>query len=388
MPRLRIPSYRCFKPKGLGQVVIDGQRQLPPDASASPNPVAEYNRLIQEWLARGDSSVSNPDGDDDLTSTIWFSRSGGMRNALPPAGKPSKELANFRDTFRPVRRLYGGPCREFSPLKLKALRKVLIESGLSRNTINQRIGRIVHVFKSGASEELVPASIHQAAKTVSGLQKGRTRPRKRTRPTRSRCARGCIRPFVPRQMWAMIELQRLTGMRSGEVVMMRTADLDRSGKSGPTPRITRCFTGAESGESSSARPLNRLEAVAQGRAGRVPVLPRRGKRRAIRGNAGGEKDPHSALPVGPEGRNETSTRHHYTTRTYYHAVASACNRANVPSWHPNQLRHNAATRLRKDFGLDVARVILGHSSPAVTEVYAEVDRGESDGCHGASRLTT
>jgi integrase len=49
-------------------------------------------------------------------------------------------------------------------------------------------------------------------------------------------------------------------------------------------------------------------------------------------------------------------------------------KANVPHWHPNQLRHNAATRLRKEFGLDVARVILGHSSPVVTEVYAEVDR--------------
>jgi integrase len=46
----------------------------------------------------------------------------------------------------------------------------------------------------------------------------------------------------------------------------------------------------------------------------------------------------------------------------------------VPHWHPHQLRHSAATRLRKEFGLDVARVILGHSSPAVTEVYADPDR--------------
>jgi integrase len=38
------------------------------------------------------------------------------------------------------------------------------------------------------------------------------------------------------------------------------------------------------------------------------------------------------------------------------------------------LRHSAATRLRREYGLDVARVILGHSSPVVTEIYAEVDR--------------
>ena len=34
---------------------------------------------------------------------------------------------------------------------------------------------------------------------------------------------------------------------------------------------------------------------------------------------------------------------------------------------------SAATQLRKEFGLDVARAVLGHSSPAVTEVYAELD---------------
>jgi integrase len=42
-------------------------------------------------------------------------------------------------------------------------------------------------------------------------------------------------------------------------------------------------------------------------------------------------------------------------------------------WHPHQLRHNAATELRKDFGLEAARVILGHKSPAVTTIYAEAD---------------
>jgi integrase len=40
-------------------------------------------------------------------------------------------------------------------------------------------------------------------------------------------------------------------------------------------------------------------------------------------------------------------------------------------WHPHQLRHNAATRLRKEFGLEAAQVILGHKTLAVTEIYAE-----------------
>jgi integrase len=47
-------------------------------------------------------------------------------------------------------------------------------------------------------------------------------------------------------------------------------------------------------------------------------------------------------------------------------------------WHPHQLRHNAATRLRREFGIDAARIILGHRSAAVTETYAEIDATRAD----------
>jgi site-specific recombinase XerC len=37
------------------------------------------------------------------------------------------------------------------------------------------------------------------------------------------------------------------------------------------------------------------------------------------------------------------------------------------------LRHNAATFLRAEFGLEVSRAILGHTSSATTLIYAEQD---------------
>jgi hypothetical protein len=40
-------------------------------------------------------------------------------------------------------------------------------------------------------------------------------------------------------------------------------------------------------------------------------------------------------------------------------------------WHPNQLRHSFATRVRKHHGLEAAQVLLGHSRADVTQVYAE-----------------
>ena len=42
-------------------------------------------------------------------------------------------------------------------------------------------------------------------------------------------------------------------------------------------------------------------------------------------------------------------------------------------WHPNQLRHHAATEIRRQFGLEAAQVVLGHAKADVTQVYAERD---------------
>lgn len=64
----------------------------------------------------------------------------------------------------------------------------------------------------------------------------------------------------------------------------------------------------------------------------------------------------------------------YTTHSYGRAIRYACARAKLPGWAPNQLRHNAATQIRKHYGLEAAAVILGHSEVGVTQVYAEADR--------------
>ena len=53
--------------------------------------------------------------------------------------------------------------------------------------------------------------------------------------------------------------------------------------------------------------------------------------------------------------------------------ASRSSRRCCPSGRPNQLRHSAATEIRKQFGLEAAQVTLGHSQADVTQIYAERD---------------
>jgi integrase len=63
----------------------------------------------------------------------------------------------------------------------------------------------------------------------------------------------------------------------------------------------------------------------------------------------------------------------YSVDSYRRAIARACQRAGVEQWSPHQLRHSAATEIRKVFGLEAAQIILGHSQADVTQVYAERD---------------
>jgi integrase len=63
----------------------------------------------------------------------------------------------------------------------------------------------------------------------------------------------------------------------------------------------------------------------------------------------------------------------YSTGSYRRAVQRACDAAGVERWTPHQLRHSRATELRKSYGIEAARIALGHTNAGVTEIYAEAD---------------
>ena len=68
----------------------------------------------------------------------------------------------------------------------------------------------------------------------------------------------------------------------------------------------------------------------------------------------------------------------YTTDSYCRAIRRGCKAASVPRWTPLQLRHTAATALRREYGIDVAQTILGHQmGSAITEVYAEANQARA-----------
>ena len=66
----------------------------------------------------------------------------------------------------------------------------------------------------------------------------------------------------------------------------------------------------------------------------------------------------------------------YDVNAYRRAIQRAAEKAGVPQWFPNQLRHTRLTQIRKKYGLEAAQVIGGHAKADITQVYAERDKSK------------
>lgn len=372
---IRTPSYRHHKPTNQAVVTLDG-RDFYLGAYGSARSRAEYDRLVADWLANGRRLPVHDLTINELLLAYLSFADGYYRKD----GKPTREISNIKDAVRLFRRLCGHtPAAKFGPLALESIRRAMVEAGLCRNEVNKRIGKIRRIFKWAASKEFIPASVFHGLQTVEGLKKGRSAARE-SRPVKPVADADveAVLPYVSRQIRAMIAIQLHTGMRPGEVCQMRTCDLDTSGnawsyspqshKTEHHGRDRRIFIGPRAQE--VLRPWLRSEPTAYLFSPREASEERWAEQRRNRKSPKTPSQNARGRKVDPK----RTPGEVYQARAYCHAIRNACKRAGVPIWHPNQLRHNAATRLRKEFGLDVARVILGHSSPSVTEIYAEVDR--------------
>ena len=88
--------------------------------------------------------------------------------------------------------------------------------------MNARVDRARRVFKWAAAEELVPVAAYTALGTVCGLQKGRT-PAPDPEPIAplEDAAVDATTAFLNRHVRGLVEFQRLTGCRPGEVCRVR-----------------------------------------------------------------------------------------------------------------------------------------------------------------------
>jgi len=400
MPRLTqsLPKYRKHRASGQAVVTLHGaDHYLGPHNSRASKQL--YDRLIVEYCAAG---RARPATEHEITVIEVIARYWRFAQGYyVKGGKPTSELAAIRCAVRSLKRLYGPvPAVEFGPVSLKALREHWITEGHARRTINQNVGRVVRMFRWAAAEELLPPTVHQALAALPGLRQGRSAARETPpiQPVDIAIVQETLLNVSP-IVADMIRLQLLTGARPGEICGLRPSDIDRSGdvweyrvgghKTEHHGRGRTVFIGPEAQQILT--PYLRRADEAHCFSPAEVVDQQRQARHASRSTPlkCGNRPGHRNGAATRKGIKARAPGNAYTPDSYRRAVHYACDKAFPPPedvtddslnqwrsdhrWSPNQLRHAAATEIRKRFGLEAAQVILGHAAADVTQVYAERD---------------
>jgi integrase len=295
-------------------------------------------------------------------------------------------------------------------------------TGWTRKSVNKQINRIRQMFKWAVENEMVPMDLYHGLTAVVGLKAGRCEARESepVRPVPDAHVYA-VQDKVSKQIATMIHLQLLTGARPGEVCVLRALDIDRSGKVwiyrpqthktshygyareiriGPkaqkflVPFLAKLDLGAfifsPVDAEASRREFSHRQRKTPQKCGNRPGSNRRNKpkwapgerysvsayRRAVERGCDLAFPPPVDLArlrvAGAKGtRWETDLE--WQGRLGANKWASLLIWRREHRWHPHQLRHNAATRLRREHGVEMARIILGHRNLSATEIYAEAD---------------
>jgi len=379
----RVPSYRHHKATGRAVVTINGRdHYLGP--YNSPESRERYQRLIAEYLAGGGLTRRKPAGASYTVAELAAAYLEWARSWYVKGGRPTGQLERVTRSVGVATGLYAGlPADRFGPLCFKAVRQEMVNRGWTRTHVNHCAACVARMFKWATSEEMIPVSVYEALRTVAGLARGRTAAREgRTvlpvppgdvEPVLALCS-----PVVA----DMARLQLLTGARGGEICQLRPCDLDRTGR----VWLYRPRSHKTEHHGHGARVLfigPRAQAIL------APYLDRPAEAHCFSPREAMERAGGHVARL-----NREAVGDRYTSKTYGHAIYTACRRYNrrcdeleagargmgqtlqlrrIPPWSCHQLRHSAATALVEQFGWDTARIILGHRSVNVTRLYAEDD---------------
>jgi integrase len=372
---------------------------------------AEYNRIIAEWLAGTPQAqpldASSKKARADLTvGELILAYYRHAEQYYVKNGKVTNQVTMIRLALKVANRHYGHtPAGEFGPLALKACRAEYVQQGLSRRECNRRTNLVKQAFRWATENELIPSATFHALQAVAGLRKGRCEARetKPVGPVPDDVVEKTLvhlRPAVA----AMIRLQLFTGMRPGEVVIMRASDLNTVGA------IWEYRPGSHKGEHHEKDRVVFIGPRAQGilkpwlKTDLAAYLfsPRESLTGHMTERREGRRSPlwrshQSAQQRKLKARPARAPRDHYDVASYRRAISRACDVAfphpelsGIPEkeltapqrvelkawqkrhrWHPHALRHSAGTAIRRRFGLEAAQACLGHSDVGATQIYAE-----------------
>jgi integrase len=310
-----------------------------------------------------------------------------------PQYSETGEADNMEFSLRVLKDLFAElHPQNFTPQDLEKCQKEMIERNLARTTINARINRIRRFFKWLTRKGHVRGMLEDL-KAVAPIQRGRTAaPEPAPIKAVHRHEVDSVFTFMSPTIQSMVDVEWLAGMRPGEVVVMRTGDIDMSGElwiyspamhktkwRGKTRKIV---LGPQCQD--IIRPLLKTDLQA------FIFSPRQSREASAFQKRSARKTPVQPSQIDRTKENpKKSPGDRYTTHSYRRSIHNACDAASKCAgvaplewsalrWSPNQLRHACATRLEKRYGLEVARAVLGHSVSETTEGYVHADTEKAE----------
>jgi integrase len=384
---MRLPKYRLRPDRDYAFVEYLGKRVPLPGKKNSKESTDAYLEFCRELLNRQESGT--PSRLPGASSTIailvrdyllW------AKTYYKDSRDSTGEYALLRYASRPLVRLYGSEkVGDFGPTKLKLVRDAMIsgcwlradEGGgaWSRPYVNAQVNRIRRIFRWGVEHELVQPTVLEGLRSVPSLKAGRTEARE-PQPVQPVSAADveAVLPHLTAVVSAMVRLQKITAMRSDNLCSLRWCDVDRSGSIWIyRPRRHKTSWRGK----SLAIPLGpQSQEILQAFLDRPGDAWLFSPKESEVARIGREKRRQARAPKRTPGDR-------FTTRSYRRSVIygiKAANRARVKDglppveeWTPHQLRHARATEIRKKYGIEAARVSLGHARVEATEIYAELN---------------
>lgn len=394
---IRIPSLKLHRATGRAYVYYKGKRWYFGKWKSTEAEEA-YKRFLADLIA--------PEGPVERTAVpahqveIVELCAAFLEHAITwyvKDGEPTAQLGHVKQHIKILRDLYGStPIANFGPTALQKIQRSLVLNSYSRPGVNSRIQGIRRIFKWGVAQELVPPSVYQALACVPGLRKGRTQASEcpPVMPVDDETVDATL-PFLPVVVADMIRFQRLTGCRPGEVRIIRPCDIDRSSHDvwlyRPHSHKTE-HHGRERIVYIGPQAQDVLRPYLLRDAGAYCFSPTESMEKQL-----DRRHEQRVTPIKYGNRPGTNRVQHpkrrpracFTKDALPRAVARAIQLANkqrteeakkagvepvlLEAWTPARLRHTAATRVRRMFGLEAAQVTLGHAKADVTQVYAERD---------------
>lgn len=361
--------------KGSAFIKVDG-RQIWLGRWGDPATKEKYDLAIAKWLTNGRRMpAADPQVDEAVTVSMVLADF--LRSIEARYGRADDQA--YKAVVKLLRKLYGStPAAAFGPRAFRVVRAEMVRLGWSRRYCNKQAMRLRRIFRWAVAEELVPADIPAKLAAVDPLKRGEATDKAPVKPVTRQHIR-IIRRLVPLQVRALIDLQLLTGARADELVRLRATDITAKGEV-----WTAALAAHKTAHHGKARTLyfgpraQRVLArfMVPGRPLDAHLFSPREAFAAAKAKGAKGARRENQKPNAKKSEREIGL--HYTTDSYRRAIHAACTAAKIPVWGPHRLRHNAATVLRREFGIEAAQVILGHAIGSnITEIYAEKNESEA-----------